>query len=175
MAADRLYDAATDLIARDGLDAFDVDRLATEMQCSRATVYRSVGGKAEIRDAVLARGAANIIAAIRSAVDGLAGPERVVTAITLALNRIRTDPLGQVLINSVRHVDAISWLTSSEVLADFAADLSGLTEGDHKGAQWILRVVLSLVYWPGEDEATELAMVQRFVAPSFAESRCARE
>ena len=54
-AAERIYEAATDLIARHGLDALDVDTLAARVHCSRATIYRHVGGKAEIRDAALIR------------------------------------------------------------------------------------------------------------------------
>ena len=50
-AAERIYAAATDMIASGGLDAFDVDTLASRVHCSRATIYRHAGGKAEIRDA----------------------------------------------------------------------------------------------------------------------------
>ena len=58
VATERIYDAATDLITREGPDAFDIDTLAARVHCSRATIYRYVGGKAEIRDAVVARAAA---------------------------------------------------------------------------------------------------------------------
>jgi AcrR family transcriptional regulator len=94
VASDRIYAAAADLIARDGIDAFDIDKLAKRVHCSRATVYRYVGGKAEIRDVVLARAALRIVESVRESVEGLTGSERVVTAITVALERIRSDPLG---------------------------------------------------------------------------------
>ena len=64
-AADRIYAAATDLIARDGFEAFDIDALAARVHCSRATIYRHAGGKAEIRDAVLVRAAAQIVETVR--------------------------------------------------------------------------------------------------------------
>jgi AcrR family transcriptional regulator len=171
VATERIYAAATDLIAREGLDALDIDRLAARVHCSRATIYRHAGGKAELRDAVLARAAAGIIDDVRSAVENMSGPERVVTAITFALTRIRADPLGRLMIGSVRGVDAMSWLTTSPLLAGFAGDLAGLTDEDPHSAQWIVRVVLSLVYWPLGDTAdadTEHQLVQRFVAPAFA-------
>ena len=101
-AAERIYAAATDLIARDGLEALDVDALAARVHCSRATIYRHAGGKAEIRDAVMARAAARIVETVRLAVDDLSGSERIVTAITVALKEIRSDPLGQLMINSIR-------------------------------------------------------------------------
>ena len=167
IAAERIYAAATDLIAHEGLDAFDIDTLAARVHCSRATIYRYAGGKAEIRDAVLARSAAGIIDAVRSAVQDMSGPERVVTAITLALKLIRSDPLSQLMMSSVRRVDAMTWLTASPLLAGFATELAGLTGNDPQAAQWVVRVVLSLVYWPAEDEQAEHQLVQRFVAPAF--------
>ena len=127
IAAERIYDAATDLIAREGVDALDIDRLAALVHCSRATVYRYAGGKAEIRDAVLTRAAADVIDASVRPSRTSPVPERVVTAITLALKRIRSDPLSQLMIGSVRGVDAMSWLTASPLLAAFATDLAGLT------------------------------------------------
>ncbi len=168
IAAERIYAAATDLIAHEGLDALDIDKLAARVHCSRATIYRYAGGKAEIRDAVLARSAAGIIDAVRSAVQNMSGRERVVTAITLALKRIRSDPLSQLRVSSVRRVDAMTGLTASPLLAGFATELAGLTGNDPQAAQWIIRVVLSLVYWPAEDEQAEHQLVQRFVAPAFS-------
>lgn len=44
-AAERIYEAATDLVVRDGLDALDMDALAARVHCSRATVYRYAGAK----------------------------------------------------------------------------------------------------------------------------------
>ncbi|MDT5219455.1 MAG: hypothetical protein QOF15_1560 [Mycobacterium sp.] len=169
VAAERIYDAANDLIAREGLDAFDIDRLAARVHCSRATIYRYAGGKAQIRDAVLARAAAGIIDAIRSAVRALTGQERVVTAITLALKLIRSDPLSQLMISSGRGI-GMATLTASPLLTGLAGELAGLTVDDRQASQWVVRMVLSLVYWPAENEQAECQLVQRFVAPAFAES-----
>ena len=50
----------------------DIDTLATRVHCSRATIYRYAGGKAEIRDAVVARGCRTItIESVREAVQKL--------------------------------------------------------------------------------------------------------
>ncbi len=55
VAAERIYSAAAQLMLRDGLDALDIDALAEQVHCSRATIYRYAGGKAHIRDVVLLR------------------------------------------------------------------------------------------------------------------------
>ena len=165
-AAERIYDVATELITREGPEAFDIDTLAARVHCSRATIYRYAGGKAEIRDAVVARSAARIVETVRLAVENLRGAERVVTAITVALKLIRADPASQLMFNSIRAHDVI-WLTGSPLLADFATELTGLTDEDPQAAQWVVRVVMSLLYWPVGDTATEREIVQRFVAPAF--------
>ena len=166
-AAERIYDVATDLITREGPEAFDIETLAARVHCSRATIYRYAGGKAEIRDAVVARSAARIVETVRQTVENLRGPERVVTAITVALKLIRADPSGQLMFNSIRANDVV-WLTGSPLLAGFATELTGLTDRDPQAAQWVVRVVMSLLYWPIADAATEREIVQRFVAPAFA-------
>ena len=167
VATERIYDAATDIITREGPDAFDIDTLAARVHCSRATIYRYVGGKAEIRDAVVARAAARIVETVRQTVENLHGTERVVTAITVALKLIRSDPLGHLMFSSLRANDVV-WLTGSPRLAGFATELTGLTDRDPQAALWVVRVVLSLLFWPVGDSATERQVVQRFVAPAFA-------
>ena len=144
-AAERIYDVATDLITREGPEAFHIETLAARVHCSRATIYRYAGGKAEIRDAVVARSAARIVETVRQTVENLRGPGRVVTAITVALKLIRSDPSGQLMFNSVRANDVV-WLTGSPLLAGFATELTGLTDRDPQAAQWVVRVVMSLLY-----------------------------
>ena len=47
--------------------------------------------------------------------------------------------------------------------------LSGVGD-DAPAARWIVRLVISLLFWPGADPHAEHQMLQRFVAPAFAES-----
>jgi AcrR family transcriptional regulator len=167
-ASERIYAAATDLMARDGLDALDIDTLAARVHCSRATIYRHAGGKAEIRDAVVLRTAAKIIDTVRLTVDGRSGADRVVAAITVALEKIRSDPLGQLMINSLRGAQNMAWITELPIVADLATELNGLAEDDAEAAGWIVRVVLSLLYWPYGDEKVERRILERFVLGAFA-------
>jgi hypothetical protein len=127
---------------------------------------RYAGGKAQIRDAGLMRLAARIIDTVRRSVDGLSGPERIVTAIAVALEQIRSDPTRRLMSSSMDTPD-VSDLPSSPVLGRLAADLTGITDDDPQAAQWIVRVVLSLAYWPIGDSRLEHQMLQRFVAPAF--------
>ena len=96
-ACERIYAAAADLITRRGYDGFTIEALAEKVHCSPATIYRHAGGKAAIRDAVIALQAARIVDTTREAIKELTGPERVVTATIVALERLQSDPLAQLV------------------------------------------------------------------------------
>jgi AcrR family transcriptional regulator len=166
VAAERIYAIATEQIAKGGLAAFDIDALAARAHCSRATIYRHVGGKAAIRDGVLIRAAARIVARVRRAVEGTSGPDRVVTAIAVALEEIRSDPLGQLMISRAT-VPEQADLPASLALEELATELTGIADDDPDAARWIVHVVLSLVYLPVCDARVEREMLRRFVAPAF--------
>ncbi len=53
----------------------------------------------------------------------------------------------------------MSWLTESPIVAGFATDLNGLADDDTEAAQWIVRVVMSLLYWPVDDADAEHRIV----------------
>lgn len=169
VAADRIHAAALDMVAKDGFDALDIDALAARVHCSRATIYRHVGGKTQIRDAIVVRAAARIVGIVRDAVDGLTGADRIMTAITVALAEIRSDPLEGPMLISMRKVGELTWLTESAVVAELARELNGLTD-DPLAAQWIVRIVMSMLLWPADDPGAEQDMLRRFVEPAFRAS-----
>ncbi|WP_317451435.1 TetR/AcrR family transcriptional regulator [Gordonia jinghuaiqii] len=76
---------AAALIAKSGLDAFDIDELTRRAHCSRATVYRHAGAKGALVEAVLASTSEPVLGAIRAATTGMTGPQRARTAIVAAL------------------------------------------------------------------------------------------
>jgi AcrR family transcriptional regulator len=165
-ATKRIYSAAADLMIRDGLDALDIDSLAEQVHCSRATIYRYAGGKAHIRDTVLLRIAAGITDTVRAEVNDLTGSARVVTAIVVALQQIRSHPIRRLMMTSSK-APALSDLHSSPVLSAMAAELTGITDDDPAAALWIVHVVLSMAYLPLGDEQIEAEILHRFVSPAF--------
>ena len=169
VATERIYAVATELIAEGGLAAFDIDSLAARAHCSRATIYRHVGGKAEIRDGVLTRAAARIVDTVRRTVEGMSGPDRVVTAIAVALDEIRSDPLGQLMIgrSTLPHRAEVP---TSLAMATLASELTGIAADDPAAAKWIVHLVMSMIYHPLGDSRMEREVLQRFVAPAFEPS-----
>lgn len=161
-ATTRIYAAAADLIARRGYEAFTIEALAATVHCSPATIYRHAGGKAAIRDAVVAIQSARILDTVREAIKDLQGPDRVVTATIVALQRLRSDPLAQ-LMRSMHVAPVSDWITDSPVVTGLAAEMLGHDSPDPLQAQWLIRVFLALWCWPHKDAAAERAMVRRFL------------
>lgn len=168
-AADRIYAAAADLISRHGYEAFTIEALAARVHCSPATIYRHAGGKAAIRDAVVAIQAARIVDTTREAIKDLEGPDRVVTATLVALQRLQSDPLAQ-LMRSLHATPVSEWIASSPAVNGFAAEMLGQDNDDPLAAQWLIRVFLALWCWPVKDPEAQRTMVQRFLGPPYTSS-----
>ncbi|CPR09522.1 TetR family transcriptional regulator [Mycobacterium bohemicum DSM 44277] len=164
-AAERIYAAAAELISRKGYEAFTIEALATSVHCSPATIYRHAGGKAAIRDAVVAIQSARIVDTARDAIKGLSGPDRVATATLVALQCLQSDPLAQ-LMRSLPTTAVSDWITNSPVVTDLAAEMLGEDNPDPLAAQWLIRVFLALWCWPLNDPVAERVMVQRFLGPA---------
>ena len=82
---------------------------------------------------------------------------------------VSRDPADQRFLDSARG-GGWSWLTASPAVGDFARELTGLAGDDASAARWIVHLVMSLLFWPDADSHAEHQMLQRFVAPAFAES-----
>lgn len=154
---ERIYAAAAASAAARGLDRLNIDEVAARVGCSRATVYRHVGGKQALRDGVLVRAIARVGREIAQAVSGLTGQERIAAAVLSALRVVRADPVASNLVRSGTLADF-----DSPRLAQAAGDLSGTA--DPLLADWIVRVVLALLCWPLADEKAEELVVRRYVA-----------
>jgi AcrR family transcriptional regulator len=165
-AAERIYAAAADLMSRHGYDAFSIDALAATVHCSPATIYRHTGGKTAIRDAVMGLQAERVLDTVREAIDGLTGPERVVTATTVALQRLRADPLAQMM-RSMTTAPGNGWIAESPIVTRFATEMVGMSTLDPLAAQWLIRAFLALWYWPLKDADAEDQMVRRFLGPPY--------
>lgn len=171
LAVERIYAAAADSAALHGLDRLNVDDIAARVGCSRATLYRHVGGKKALRDGVLARAISRVGAQIADAVTGLTGQERIVMAILSALRVVRGDAVAASAMRGGPAVDQV--MLDSPRLAATAAQLCGLD--DAMAADWIVRVVLSLLLWPMVDAAAEEEVVRRYVAAAVVPPSGSRE
>jgi AcrR family transcriptional regulator len=169
VATERIYTAAAALISRNGYDAFTIAALAAKVHCSPATVYRYVGGKAAIRNAVILRLSTSVVDSVRTAIDGMTGRQRIETAVVVALERIRSDPLSRLMGDSIRSARDEQWINDSPAVMALAQEMIGSHTPDPNAARWLIHVVLALWCWPVTEPEVERDMIRRFLAPAFEE------
>ena len=163
-ALEKILAAASELVSRNGFQAFTIDTLADALSCSPATIYRRAGGKAAIMEALISRFADRITHAVNRQLEGLEGTERIMAAVLVGLEHMRAEPLGQLIMGDVRPNRDTGAVTASPLVARIAEQMVG--DEDPLAAQWLIRITFSLWYWPLKDKQTEYELVRRFAAPS---------
>ncbi len=161
LAADRIVAIASELFLARGFDEVGMDDIAERAGCSRATLYRHFPGRAALIDAVMAKSAVAVTERVAAAVRRYEGSRRIVEAILASVTAVRSDPaLARWFAERAGGSDEV--FASSTELGRIATMLTGIAPDD-EAAQWIVRVVLSLLVWPLPDAASERRMVERFV------------
>ncbi|WP_405133202.1 TetR/AcrR family transcriptional regulator [Nocardia sp. NBC_01388] len=162
IASERIVGTAAELFLARGFDQVGMDDVAAAAGCSRATLYRHFRGKPALIDAVLARSAVAVAQRVSAAVSRYDGSRRIVEATLASVTAVRSDPaLARWFAD--RSGGSNEVFASSAELGRIATMLTGITPDD-EAAQWIVRVVLSLLCWPLPDAASERRMVERFVS-----------
>ncbi|MFF2557621.1 TetR/AcrR family transcriptional regulator [Nocardia sp. NPDC058058] len=162
IASDRIVAVARELFLAKGFDRVGMDDVAAAAGCSRATLYRHFRGKPALIDAVMANSAVAVAERVAAAVRRYEGSRRIVEAILASVMAVRSDPtMARWFADRAGGTDEV-FATSPE-LGRIATVLTGIAPDD-EAAQWIVRVVLSLLCWPLADAASERRMVERFVS-----------
>jgi hypothetical protein len=109
--------------------------------------------------------------AIKEQIDGIDEPrERLIASITATLRMVRSTPALASWFAVTRPPIAGELAERSEVIAALAAAfVSSLGPQEpaivERRARWVVRVITSLLLFPGRDEADERAMIEEFVVP----------
>lgn len=165
-ALERIHAAGGDVLRERGPRSFSLDEVARRAGCSRATVYRFVGNKRSLIDTLVALAAVDVVDQVRSQTRGLHGRQLVVESISVGVRAIRSDRTLAEFVKSPPAFDD-TYFTHSDMLKRLAASLLDLGEQHALGAEWIIRVVLSLITWPMDDPRTEREMIERYVGAAF--------
>jgi AcrR family transcriptional regulator len=177
-ARQRLLEAASRCIAREGIAATSVAAVAAEAGVSRQTVYRYFEG----RDQLVLRSVRVAAEALRAKLDrtirALSDPaDMMVEAVLLGVAEVRTDPVlravadpsrldGSVLAR-ITGREGIAWARESFAPAFEAA---GWSEADaDAGLELILRIFLSLIISPSPERSPEAlrAFLYRHLVPGL--------
>lgn len=170
-AADRILDAAEQLYTGRDSDSIGMHEIARAAGCSRATLYRYFENREALRTAYVHREARRLGRAIKEQVGGIDEPrERLIASITATLRMVRSSPALASWFAVTRPPIAGELAERSEVIMALAAAfVSSLGPQDpaavERRARWVVRVITSLLLFPGHDEADETAMIEEFVVP----------
>jgi len=171
VAADRILDAAEELFTRHDPSSVGMNEIAGAAGCSRATLYRYYENREALRNAYVSRETHRLFEAVGGQINAIEDPrERLVAGIVNALRLVRESPALSAWFATAAPPIGAELAEQSDVIAALtAAFVSSLGSGHPANARgrgrWLVRVITSLLIFPGRDEADERAMIAEFVAP----------
>jgi len=171
VAADRILDAAEELYTQRDQASIGMNEIARAAGCSRATLYRYFESREALRAAYVHREARRLGRAIMERIGGVADPrERLVASVTAALRMVRESPALSSWFAITRPPMGGEVARQSEVVTALVASfVNSLGPEDpavvERRARWVVRVITSLLMFPGQDEAEERSIIEEFVVP----------
>jgi AcrR family transcriptional regulator len=173
-AVDRILDAAEELYTRRDQASIGMNEIARAAGCSRATLYRYFENREALRIAYVHRETRRLGRAIADEIGGVDDPrERLVASMIAALRMVRESPALSAWFAVSRPPIGGELAGRSEVITALAAAFVGSLGPEDRAlverrARWLVRVLTSLLTYPGRDEADERAMIEEFVVPIVA-------
>jgi len=174
VAADRILDAAEQLFTEHDPASVGMNEIARAAGCSRATLYRYFDSRESLRTAYVHRETHRLGRELLPLIERIEDPrERLVAAITATLRMVRENPALAAWFGSTRLPIGGEMAGQSQVITTLASGfISSLGPDDpstiERRARWAVRVIISMLMFPGRDEDDERAMIEEFVAPVVA-------
>jgi AcrR family transcriptional regulator len=171
VAVDRILDAAEQLYTQRDQASIGMNEIARAAGCSRATLYRYFENREALRTAYVHRETRRLNRAIAGEIGGIEDPrERLIASMTAALRMVRESPaLSSWFAVSRPPIGGEVAGHSDVITALAAAFVNSLGQEDaavvERRARWVVRVLTSLLMYPGRDDADERTMIEEFVVP----------
>jgi AcrR family transcriptional regulator len=166
VAAETILDAADRLFAKHDAASIGMSEIAKAAGCSRATLYRYYENRDALHLAYMHRETYRIFAAVGEHIADIADPRaRLLEGFQIALHSVRENPaLSSWFATSSPPIGGEVAAQSEVITALATAFLSSLgIEDPERRANWLVRIMVSLLMFPGADEADERAMLEEFV------------
>lgn len=171
VAADRILDAAGELFAEKEAATVGMHEIATAAGCSRATLYRYFENREALYTAYVHREAYRLYREMTDQINAVVDPrDRLIEGMLASLRNVRESPgLASWFATTQRPIGAEMAEESEVIKALTEAFVISLGPDDpdlvaHR-SRWLVRVMTSLMLFPGHDEADERAMLEEFVVP----------
>jgi AcrR family transcriptional regulator len=173
LAEEKILDAAEKAFIELGVSAAGMAEIAEAAGCSRGTLYRYFKNRHELHLAYVRREGRAISARVQARVSDLEDPvERTVAYILGAVREVRANP-GTAAWFATAAAGMGARMSQSGQVVEMLAGAFGQRapmqgEAERMRARWIVRVIVSLLSNPGQDEAEEREIVEHFVAPGLS-------
>ncbi len=171
LASLKILDAASRAFAEFGVSQARMGQIARAAGCSRGTIYRYFKSRRELHRAYIDRSARRLSRELGQELAGIDDPRtRLIEGLLGAVRKVREDP-GLIAWFDPRDSGMTAHLSrNSEVVDALSAAFVGRLgamgrEGSGSGglrARWLVRVVVSLLTMPGEDEEEERRLIEEF-------------
>lgn len=171
VAADRILDAAGQLSTERDPGSIGMNEIACAAGCSRATLYRYFESREALRTAYVHREAYRVHDEIKKQLTGISDPrQRLIAGVIATLRSVRESPalsswfattqppIGGEVAEHSQVIDALA----AGFLISLGSEKPGAVE---RRARWLVRVITSLLLFPGRNGADEAGMVEEFVVP----------
>ena len=176
VAAERILDAAGELYARRSAASVGMHEIAEAAGCSRATLYRYFENRQALHSAYVHREAYAVHRQMIAALADVDDPHRrLVAGFMTSLDLVRSNPALQSWFSAADAPIGAEIAEQSEVItAMVAAFVVSLGAPDasaddpatiDRKARWLVRVLTSLLLFPGHDADDEKAMIEEFLVP----------
>lgn len=171
LAAEKILDAAEKLFAEQDPASVGMNEIARAAGCSRATLYRYFESRDALHTAYVHRWANALYHELTRRLAGIDDPaERLIAGITESLALVRGNPaLASWFAETGPPIGAAMAAQSDVITVMVASFLSDLDAEDDDAvaqrARWVVRVVTSMLSFPGRDADEEREMLAQFVVP----------
>jgi len=171
VAADRILDAAGELFASQAAATVGMHEIAAAAGCSRATLYRYFENREALHTAYVHRESYRLYREMTDQIMSFDDPRtRLIEGMLSSLRNVRESPaLASWFATAQRPIGAEMAEQSEVIKALTEAFVISLGPDDpelvaHR-SRWLVRVMTSLMLFPGHDEDDERAMLEEFVVP----------
>ena len=178
LAAEKILEGAARAFVELGVSQAGMSEIAKHAGCSRGTLYRYFKNRHELHLAFVDQRAMRLVAELRAELAEILDPdERLTEYIVRSVQKVRRSPAMAAWFEPGESGMAARMSRASEVidrLANaFVSNLVGAkqeTPSSLLRARWMVRVIVSLLTMPGDNEAQERALITRFVIPAILAS-----
>ena len=146
-----------------------MNEIARAAGCSRATLYRYFENRDALYAAYVHRETHRVFGALGARIAQVTDPrQRLIEGVVAALGSVRESPALASWFASRQRPIGGELAERSEVIKVLTETFLGSlgVQAVEQRARWLIRVMISLLVFPGHDDQDERAMLEEFVLPT---------